>query len=502
LIKKELIRNAVAVCAVSAVMNTLGIIFRTYASNRAGAEALGLLQLVTSVYYPACTLASSGIYVASTQLCARAMARKDRDTEKIVTKCLIYSLLFGTAAFLLLYFGAESIANQWLRFPAAKAPLRILSFGLPFLAAANALQGFFLSMRKATFSTVLQVSEDLLKMGATLFFFPLFTARGPEGILCALVAGMTVGEIGSCLFGYALYRRKSIGIRGTAPERGVGFLDIAKIALPCAFSAYLRSGVGIAESMLVPRGLQASGLTEEQTLAALGKLDGMALPILMYPAAFLAVVSKLLVPEIAAENATGHETENKSTTESVLRWTLTYSIFLALFALLFGEELGIAIYGDVRCGRYLVLLAPLVPILYCDRVTDGIMKGYNRQLDTVRINLTEAILRTFAACFLLPVTGIAGYVATFAAGTVLNFVFSFLALKKVSNIRFPWEKGVLIPIVTGLGAILPLKTIQQQWPLPLWMRGTVSAILFLLLLRGWSGKKPRDGRPFTVQSLH
>jgi stage V sporulation protein B len=312
-IKKELIRSALAVSAVSAIMSTVGMLFRTYTSNRVGAETMGLLQLITSVYYPACTFASSGVYVAATNLCARAMARHDRNVEKIVTKCLIYGLSFSMAAFLALYFGAGTISRRWLDFPDAEIPLKILSYGLPFLAASNALQGFFLSLRKATYSTVLQISEDLLKIGSSVLMFTLFEHRGPDAMLLAMVAGTSVGEIGSCIFGYILYRRKCHILPTGNLREGIAFSSIAKIALPCAFSAYLRSGIGMVENVLVPKGLQSSGLTAEQTLSVLGKLEGMALPILTFPATFLSAVSRILVPEIAAENAIGHKEGNKRT---------------------------------------------------------------------------------------------------------------------------------------------------------------------------------------------
>lgn len=468
-------------------MSTVGMIFRTYTSNWVGAEALGLLQLITSVYYPACTLASSGIYVAATNLCAKAMARKDRSVEKIVTKCLIYSLSFGMAAFLLLHFGAKVISHRWLNLPDAEIPLKILSFGLPFLAASNALQGFFLSLRKATYSTVLQVSEDLLKIGASVLMFHLLKHRGPDAMLLALVAGMTVGEIGSCLFGYFLYRRRCPILPVGTGGGGTLFASIARIALPCAFSAYLRSGIGMVESVLVPKGLQASGLTAEQTLSVLGKLEGMALPILMFPATFLSAVSRVLVPEIAAENAIGNKEGNKTTTESTLRWTLTYAIFLATYAALFGKDLGRTIYGDEGCGRYIAQLAPLVPVLYCDRVTDGIMKGYNRQTDTARINLADAVLRTAGIRFLLPIFGMSGYIGIFYFGTVLNFILSFRSLKKAGNIRFPLADGVVRPALAALTATLSLKALATVRSLPLWGSALGAATLFLLLIYGFYG---------------
>lgn len=494
MVKRDFIKNAIAVCAVSLMMSTVGVLFRAYASNRAGSEVMGLLQLVLSVYYPACTLASSGVYVASTRLCSETLARKDRSIESILNRCLIYGLFFGIGAFLLLFFSAGLIATRWLSFPEAEIPLKILSFGLPFLSAANALQGFFLSLRSAGYSTVLQVTEDLSKIGATILLFALYLDEGPQAALCAMVAGMAIGEILSCLFGYLLYlRKKNTGLLFERSANHGLFAEVVKIALPCAFSGYLRSGIGMVEGILVPRGLERSGLTPEQTLAAMGKFEGMALPILIFPASFLAVVSKLLVPEITAENALGHSESNIKTTRSTLKHTLSYGVFIGTFVLIFGRELGMSIYHDSACGTYLVYLAPLVPILYADRVIDGVMKGYNRQLTTMKINLADALLQTAGAWLLIPKTGIIGYVSLFCAGSLFNFTLSFVSLRKACGIRFPFREGVFRPLLASLGAILPLKILDTVLPLSVWIWAGVSIPLYLFFHRLCSKPAKKTG---------
>ena len=120
--QKKFLINAVLTSGITLLMSMFGILFRTYASNRVGSETMGLLQLVLSVYYPACTLASSGIYVASTRLCTEALARRDRTNRQILNGCVVYALFFGTAAFCVLYFGANFIAERLLNHPSANLP--------------------------------------------------------------------------------------------------------------------------------------------------------------------------------------------------------------------------------------------------------------------------------------------------------------------------------------------------------------------------------------------
>ena len=260
------------------------------------------------------------------------------------------------------------------------------------------------------------------------------------------------------------------------------FPEILRIALPCAFSGYLRSGIGMIENILVPRGLESSGLTPEQTLATMGKFEGMALPVLVFPATFLTVVSKLLVPEITAENAVGNLKNTIKTTRTTLRWTMTYAVFVGTAAALFGNALGMELYHDADCGLYLTCLAPLVPVLYGDKVIDGMMKGFNKQLTTMKINLFDTLFQTAGAWLIIPRTGIKGYAGIFCTGTVINFVLSFLSLKKTCGIQFPFKEGIFWPLMAALAALLPIKIAGLFIKIPLWVTITTAIPLFLLFL--------------------
>ena len=485
--QKKFVKNAIAACSVTILMSIVGMIFRTYISNRIGSEGMGLLQLVMSVYLPACTLASSGVYVASTRLCAAAVARKDRRVSDMVTSCLLYGSAFGAAAFLLLFFGAGFISDRWLSYPQAETPLKILAFALPFLSISNALQGFFLALRSAAYATVLQVTEDVTKIAATVILFAIFAGHGPTIALCAMVAGMALGEIVSCLCGYVLYLRKRTRLpAGEYRTEGNLLREVIRIALPCAVGGYLRSGMGMLESILIPHGLTASGLTEEQTLATLGKLEGMALPILLFPASFLGVISKLLVPEIAAERAVGNDIKNKKTTEDILRTTAMFAIFVGCFSLLFGKRLGMAIYHDTACGTYLTILSPLVPILYADKVIDGMMKGYDKQITTLKINLIDSAFRTVAALLILPRMGINGYIAILYVGSTLNFLLSYFALRRTCGLRFPVREGILKGGLAALASMLPLKIAEKLSGITIGVALGASIPLFLMFLYGLS----------------
>lgn len=75
------------------------------------------------------------------------------------------------------------------------------------------------------------------------------------------------------------------------------------IILPVSAAACLRSALSSVEHILIPRGLKKNPLTAATALASYGVLCGMALPVVMLPAAFLYSFTGLLVPEYALAEA-------------------------------------------------------------------------------------------------------------------------------------------------------------------------------------------------------
>ena len=54
--------------------------------------------------------------------------------------------------------------------------------------------------------------------------------------------------------------------------------------------------LGSAGAVLLPQRLMAAGLDYEQALSALGVISGMAMPLLLFPVAFVSSVCTALLP--------------------------------------------------------------------------------------------------------------------------------------------------------------------------------------------------------------
>ena len=122
--KRLFIQNAVILTLCSLFLSALGMAFRVYQSNLIGAEGMGLLQLLLSVYYFATNLAVSGLNLAVTRLVSEsAVSGNGASVERVLRKCLGLCLLFWPLGFHSFPFHAVSAAI-FLRcaIPSSQAP--------------------------------------------------------------------------------------------------------------------------------------------------------------------------------------------------------------------------------------------------------------------------------------------------------------------------------------------------------------------------------------------
>ncbi len=68
--------NTLVIMFSSLLFRIVGMIFGVYVSNKIGEEALGVFQLVMSVYIFGITLATSGLNLASTRIVSEELANR------------------------------------------------------------------------------------------------------------------------------------------------------------------------------------------------------------------------------------------------------------------------------------------------------------------------------------------------------------------------------------------------------------------------------------------
>lgn len=424
--------NGIILTITSLILRCISIFFNSYISQKIGSEAVGLYGLVMSVYVFAITISLSGINLATTKIVAEEIANGNIGNIKLVVrKCLFFCIIFSFLAMFLLYTFSPYICKTWLNNKISPLPFYIISISLPFISASSCLSGYFSAIRNTLKPASDNILEHILKVVFISFFLNHFMPCGLEYICISLILGNIISEIISFIYIYTLYNIDKKKLSKYSSNNSCFEKRILQITVPVGLTSFIRSGLSTIKQVLIPIGFQKNGKSCEQALASYGLISGMAMPLILFPNTIILVFSNLLIPEFAQFNTRSEFSRIKKNTQKTIKCTLIFSIIISILIFLFASQLSKVLYKSNSVVIYVKILAPLIPIMYIDSVVDAILKGLDKQVAVLKINIIDLLTSIFLIYLLIPKAGIIGYIFTIYFSELLNFFFSFKCLKKV-----------------------------------------------------------------------
>lgn len=459
---KTLAFNTALLTASGLVMRFVGMIWQIWLVSRIGEAGIGLFQLVMSVNALAVTVAVSGSRYAVTRLVSeeRGLGRS-HGAAQALGECMLYGLFFGLAAGLILLLTAEPLGFLWLEDARTVRPLMLLALTMPLTGIDSVMHGYFTAVGRVWKGVTVSVCQQLVTIAVTAVLLLAAPPDNLEYAVAIITGGTLIGEtFGVTALGaaYALDRRRHGIRREKGAQRLPGMTGrLLRLALPLAAASYARSGLSTLQHLLVPRGLRASGLAADTALAGYGVIQGMALPVVLFPSCLMMAVAELIVPKLTERQMQGKNESIRRVTADVLYKSLLFCAITASLLLGMGDSLGPALYDSEEAGMYIQIFSLIVPVMYLDMATDGCLKGLGEMMFCMYVNIADVGLSALMVWLLLPEWGLGAYVFVICFTEVFNFVLSVWRLKKVSGFTVPWRQAgrvMLWAVLCGAAARL------------------------------------------------
>ena len=408
--------------------------FSIYISNTIGEEAVGVFSLVMSVYTFGITLASAGINISSTRVVSEELAcNNEIGAKKAARRCIFFSLIFSICASLIFFIFADFITIHCLHNRISKNVIYLICIALPFISMSSAINGYFTAVRRVYKNAFAKFFEEFVKIACTAIFLKSFMPDGIDYACYSLILADMISEITSFLHLYILYIRDK---RNSLLESRYKDLDsynkrILRITIPVALTSYLRSGLSTIKQLIIPSSLQKSGMNSSNSLIAYGIVNGMAMPIIMFPVSLITSFSGLLIPEFSRYYTQEKYKKIKSVSSFILICTFIFSVIVAILIFVFSDELSNLIYHKTEIAKYLRILSPLIIIMYLDIVIDSILKGLDAQVDVMIVNIFDCLISIAFIYFLVPILGFSGYIISIFISEIIDFSLSGYRLWKI-----------------------------------------------------------------------
>lgn len=457
---------------VNLLLRFVGTSFQVYLSSRIGAEGIGLLQLVLSVGSMALVAGMAGIRTATMYLTAEEVGRKHpNQVIWVLSGCTKYSLVASSAVALGVYYFAPLIALHWIGHPEIVDSIRLFAAFLPVNCLCGVMVGYFTGANRIGTLAAVEVAEQACSMICTILFLSAWGTNDAAKACQAVILGSQMGAILTLcsLVILRLLERPGASAKIPVAQR------LHQTAVPLALADNLRTGISTVENLMVPKRLALyEGIASP--LAAFGTVCGMVFPILTFPMAILFGLTELLIPELARCNAAGSHGRITYLVKQSLRIALLFGVFCSCILYLSAESLCMRLYNNSDAGRYLRWFSPLAVMLYCDAVTDAMIKGLGQQKASVRYNIFTNSMDVTLLYVLLPNYGIVGYFFSFTITHVINFILSLRRLLKITQISI----RISVPIRAILASCLAV-FIAGFVPSPVVQAVSCIVVLFCLL---------------------
>lgn len=449
--------NGISLTLTALIMRGVAMIFNVYVSNSAGSEAMGLYSLLGSVYAFSITLGTASISLGTTRIVSDALGLGDEALAKrCARRALICAFTTGAVATLILLAFSPILGARLLGDTRSIKPLRILALTLIPVSVCSCLSGYFTAVRRVKVNAAFQVASQLTKITATVALLSFTVSKGAEEACISLVLGGAISEFISLLITFLLYRLDLKKLSDRTSSKPIDDGGITKkllgITLPVTFSACVRSALTMIQHVLTPKGIQKSGKSWSEALSSYGALHGMAMPLILFPSAFITAFAGLLIPEISECCVQNDSERLRRSSFRTMSLSLIFSIGVSGIILFFSSELGMLIYKNAETALYIRVMAPLIPVMYIDSATDAILKGSGHQVYSMNVNIIDALTSCLFAITLIPILGIWGYVISIYATEILNTSLSLYKMFSVSKMKPRVIHQVIMPILCVIGA--------------------------------------------------
>ncbi len=400
---------------------------------------LGVFNLIMSVYLFGITFATFGINFAVTRLVSEELAIGNQEgVNKIAKRCILISFFCGLMASCVFLTLSDFIIQKCLHNKVGKNVINTICIALPFISMSSAISGYFIAVRRVYKSTIAQFFEQIIKVFITALFLSFFLPNGLEYACFSLILGDLISEVFSFVCNYLLYLQDS-NIYKTAYNTHYKYSyynkKIFKMSVPVAITSFIRSGLSTLKQIIIPLSFEKNKINCSNALSIYGEINGMAMPIVVFPNVIFSSISSLFVPEFATYHAQNRYQTIRKIVSIVLIISISLCLFISFSLFILAEHLGNWIYQDANISNYIKILSPLALFILIDCVIDNILKGLDAQNTVMIINILDTFVDVILIYTLVPNFGIPGYILSIYFSEIFNLILSMGKLIQIVYLK-------------------------------------------------------------------
>lgn len=449
----------------------LGLIYKVYLTNREGFGDKGNAICGSSfqIYALLLTVSSIGVPNAVSKLVSEKVAIGDFKGAHKTFKIAFFTFsIIGFACSLVLYLGANIIANKWLQIPEAELTLVALSPSIFFVTLINVIRGYFNGRENLKVTANSQTIEQIAKMLFTVIIVEILAiTSGVNTTIMAAGANLatTLATAIGFIYLYLYYKstrkeiaaeiKQSINNKQTRIRKTIK--QIVYVAFPMTLTAFLGSMNKSIDSFTVVRGLK-SFLTYSEAKIQYGVLTGKIDILIMLPMSFNIALITTLIPNIASLRALGDIEKIKDRISESLLMTIIIGLPCMIGLILFAGPILQLLFPNQSSGEFVLQISAFsIIFIILEQTISGILQGLGKTfLPAIAIAL-GVIIKLVLNIILIPINptlfilgGINGAAFSTVICHFIVFLIEYFILKKSLKSGLQIQKLIIRPLIATL----------------------------------------------------
>ena len=499
-IKKETFMQGVITIMFSQILiKVLGLIYTLYLTNREGFGDAGNAIYISGyqIYALLLTISSIGVPNAISKLVAERLALGDSKGANRIFKIALATFgIIGAVGTMLLFFGAHTIAYNWIQIPEAELTLVALSPAIFFVSISSVFRGYFNGRRTLKITARAQTLEQIFKTVLTIGLVEIVayaTSTSTEMMAAGANVATTIATFSSFayLFIYYKIKRKEIG-QEIAQSKNYKYESVKKVvkrilmvSIPLTLSSIMTSFNKNIDSFTVKR-ILSTYMDSAMAQKLYGILGGKVDTVTNLPLAINIAFATALVPTISAANAK-HDTE---TATKRISFSLLTSMLIGLPCVIglviFAQPILNLLYPNANQGALLMQLVAIGVIFsILNQTISGALQGFGKVMVPAMALGAGCVVKLILNLILLRIPEINVYGAAIStiACHATAFAIVFIVLKKYVKLDLPFSKFVVKPLIaTGIMGVCSYTVYYLLNSIGLRNKATIIAILFAVII--------------------
>lgn len=430
----------------------VGFFYRIALARLIGPETLGLYQLIMPVYAVLSSITTVGLTVAASTLSAKCQARRDyagicrvRKSCLVCLVCLLLPVAVVTIA------ASDPISVYLLGDARTRTGLILLLPCILLTGIENIQKHCFFGMGLVRPPAFSEMAEQVIRAVAVLGLLLLFLPLGGEGTVGVIVLGMVVCEVFSAATLTLLFRRHIGSCAPCVCGASGRYREIGRIALPVGGTSLLGNLMGSANAVLIPQLLVKGGKTAAEAMSAFGVINGMTIPMLLMPTAFIGALGLLLVPKLAQAVALDRRDEARTQLSRVMAATSCVLLPCMAMLVVIGPTLGRLLFKDARAGEMILPLAVGVVFTGYQAVLGSALNGLGKQSAAAGNMLLSDGVQLAFTYFLVgdPRIGLAGYATGLWVSSLLGAALNWRSVQRAIDLKGQTFSWAVAPVLSA-----------------------------------------------------